>query len=72
MRAACDLYEHPHLSDSEVWAKDAHNRSGKTRMMATAGALSIVALTSVAVLQYVGVVDVTALSDPNSLIRALL
>jgi len=65
MRAACDLYEHPQLTDSEIWAKDAYNKSGKNRVMAAAGALSVVALSGIAALQYAGVVNVTRLADPK-------
>jgi len=61
MRAACDLYEHPELSTSEVWAKDAYNRSGKTRMLAAVGVLSITLLSVAATCQYMGYLDVRSL-----------
>jgi len=61
MRAVCDLYEHPELSDSEVWAKDAYNRSGTTRMLATVGVFWIGVLSTVAALEFMGYVDVRGL-----------
>ncbi|KDR75576.1 hypothetical protein GALMADRAFT_226203 [Galerina marginata CBS 339.88] len=59
MRAACDIYEHPALSYSEVWAKDAYNRSGKTRLLASVVVFSVALLSTVAACQYIGIVDVT-------------
>ncbi|KAF8952197.1 hypothetical protein BDZ97DRAFT_789493 [Flammula alnicola] len=64
MRAACELYEHPELSYSEIWAKDAYNRSGKTRMLATLGFFSIVALSTLAACQYTGLLDLRMLRLP--------
>ncbi|KAF8911572.1 hypothetical protein CPB84DRAFT_1842065 [Gymnopilus junonius] len=61
MRAACDIYEHPVLSSSEVWAKDAHNRSGKTRFIAAVGIIYIAAITTVAAGQFLGYIDLRAL-----------
>ena len=61
MRAVSDIYEHPELSSSEVWAKDAHNRSGKTRFIAAVGVLYIAGLTTLAAGQYLGYIDLTSL-----------
>jgi len=61
MRAVSDLYEHPELSDSEVWDKDAHNRSGAIRVLATMGFFSIAAITTLAACQFSGVVDLSTL-----------
>jgi hypothetical protein len=57
MRFVSDIYEHPHLTYSEVWAKDAHNRSGATRFVAAMGVLSVVTISSIAAVQYAGYVD---------------
>jgi len=61
MRAVSDLYEHPELSDSEIWDKDAHNRSGAIRVFATMGFFSIAALTTLAACQFSGIVDLSTL-----------
>jgi len=54
MRFVSDLYEHPDLTDSEVWDKDANNRSG-ARVVVAIGVLSLATITSVvAAVQYVG------------------
>jgi hypothetical protein len=70
MRAVCDIYEHPELSASEVWAKDAYNRSGKTRMLAAVGVFSITFLSTVAACQYMGFLDVRLLHS-SFLLRAV-
>jgi hypothetical protein len=55
MRFVSDLYEHPDLTDSEVWDKDANNRSGGARVVAVMGLLSLATVASiVAAIQYVG------------------
>ena len=62
MRAVCDIYEHPELSYSEVWAKDAYNRSGKLRVFTTLSVLSVLAtLSTLAGCQYAGVVDLSSI-----------
>ncbi|PPR00079.1 hypothetical protein CVT24_008982, partial [Panaeolus cyanescens] len=62
MRAACNLYEHPTLSSSEVWAKDALNRSGVTRFFSALGGLTVVAtVITAAAAQYSGLFDITSL-----------
>lgn len=61
MRAVYDIYVHPELSDSEIWDKDAHNRSGAIRVLATMGFFSIAALTTLAACQLSGVVDLSTL-----------
>jgi len=54
MRFVSDLYEHPDLTDSEVWDKDANNRSG-SRVVVAMGILSLVTIASIlAAVQYVG------------------
>jgi hypothetical protein len=57
MRAVSDLYEHPELSNSEIWAKDAYNRSGTTRVLMTMGFFSILVLTTLAACHFSGIVD---------------
>jgi len=70
MRAACNLYEHPQLSDSEIWNEDAYNRSGRTRVLTVLGALFIVtAISTFAVVHYTGALG-DAITMP--LLRALL
>ncbi|KAF8161380.1 hypothetical protein B0H34DRAFT_700699 [Crassisporium funariophilum] len=72
MRAACDIYEHPELSDSEIWAKDAYNSSGKARLFSVLAALSVVmTVTTFAVCHYTGLLDVRSLQS-TALLRALL
>jgi len=62
MRAACDLYEHPQLSYSEVWDKDAHGSSGVARVLTVFGALFIIAtISTLAVVYYLGVLDARTL-----------
>jgi len=61
MRAVNDLYVHPDLSDSEVWDKDAHNKSGKTRVLTTVGLFSLAAMSTVAACQLTGVVNLQTL-----------
>ncbi|KAH9485634.1 hypothetical protein JR316_0002544 [Psilocybe cubensis] len=61
MRAAQKLYIHPELSDSEVWATDAYNRSGKTRLAAVVAVFWTSVLSTVAVCQFMGYLDVRAL-----------
>ncbi|KAF8806631.1 hypothetical protein BYT27DRAFT_7037662, partial [Phlegmacium glaucopus] len=56
MRAACDLYEHPQLSDSEVWDKDAYNCSGVARMLTVLGGLFTVGtISTLAMVYYLGI-----------------
>jgi len=55
MRFVSDLYEHPDLTDSEVWDKDANNRSGARGVVAAMGVLSLVTVAStLAAVHYVG------------------
>lgn len=64
MRAACSIYEHPQLSDSEVWAKDAYNRSGTARVLTVLGVLTfITTITTFAVGYYSGILDVRTLQS---------
>jgi len=72
MRAVHDLYEHPELSYSEVWAKDAYNRSGKIRMLATLGVFSLATLSTLAGFQYAGVVDLSTVQIPHFLQPSIL
>ena len=54
MRFVSDLYEHPDLTDSEVWDKDANNRSG-ARVVTAMGILSLATIASIlAAAHYVG------------------
>jgi len=72
MRAACDLYEHPQLSGSEVWDKDAHNSSGTARVLTVLGALFVVTtISTLAVAYYSGVLDARTLQT-MPLLRTLL
>jgi len=73
MRFASDLYEHPQLTDSEVWDKDAHNQSGASRFFAALGVLLIITITSIAAIQYAGyasLLKTVGLND-NAFISAL-
>ena len=64
MRAVCSIYEHPQLSDSEIWDKDAYNRSGRARVLAVVGTLSFVAtILTFAVSYYTGILDVRSLQS---------
>jgi hypothetical protein len=64
MRAVCDIYEHPQLSNSEVWDKDAYNSSGTARVLTVLGTLSFVAAISIlAVAYYSGILDVRTLQS---------
>jgi hypothetical protein len=63
MRAVCDLYEHPELSNSEIWDKDAHNRSGTTRVLIVMGFFSILVLTTIAACHFSGIVDLRTFSS---------
>jgi len=54
MRFASDLYEHPQLTNSEVWDKDAHNHSGASRFFAAMTVLSLITITSIAAAHYAG------------------
>jgi hypothetical protein len=66
MRAASNIYEHPVLSDSEVWAKDAYNRTGSTRLFASLGVLSLVTtITGLAVVQLAGLKDLLGMVGLN-------
>jgi len=72
MRAACSIYEHPQLSDSEVWDKDAYNRSGTARVLTVLGTLSFVTTISIlAVGFYSGILDVRTLQS-MPLLRTVL
>jgi len=72
MRAACSIYEHPQLSDSEVWDKDAYNRSGTARVLTVLGTLSFVTTISIlAVGFYSGILDVRSLQS-MPLLRTVL
>jgi len=72
MRAACSIYEHPQLSDSEVWDKDAYNRSGTARVLTVLGTLSFVTTISIlAVGFYSGILDVRTLQSMH-LLRTVL
>jgi len=69
MRFVSDLYEHPDLTDSEVWDNDTNNRPA-TRVVAAMSVLSLATITSVvAAVQYVryeSLLKVAGLND-NSL-----
>jgi hypothetical protein len=64
MRAACSIYEHPQLSYSEVWDKDAYNRSGTARVLTVLGTLTfITTITTFAIAYYSGILDVRTLQS---------
>lgn len=63
MRAVSDLYEHPELSNSEIWDKDAHNRSGTTRVLMVLAFFSILILTTIAACHLSGIVDLRTFSS---------
>jgi len=72
MSAACSIYEHPQLSDSEVWDKDAYNRSGVARVLTVLGMFAfITTITTLAVAYYTGILDVRTLQS-MPLLRTLL
>jgi len=72
MRAVCSIYEHPQLSDSEVWDKDAYNHSGTARVLTVVGTLTfITTITTFAVAYYSGVLDVRTLQS-MPLLRTVL
>jgi len=72
MRAVCSIYEHPQLSDSEVWDKDAYNRSGTARVLTVLGILSFVTtISTFAVAYYSGILDVRTLQS-MPLLRTVL
>jgi hypothetical protein len=55
MRFVSDLYEHPDLTDSEVWDKDANNRSGARVVTAMGILVSVATIASIlAAAHYVG------------------
>lgn len=72
MRAVYDLYEHPELSNSEIWDKDAHNRSGTTRVRMAMGFFTIVILTTLAACHFSGIVDVHTVFSSSLLLRTRL
>jgi len=72
MRAVYGIYEHPQLSDSEVWDKDAYNRSGTARVLTVLGTLFfITTITTIAVAFYTGILDVRTLQSMY-LLRSVL
>jgi len=72
MRAVCSIYEHPQLSYSEVWDKDAYNRSGTARVLTVLGTLTFVTtITTFAIAYYSGILDVRTLQS-MPLLRTVL
>lgn len=64
MRAVCSIYEHPQLSDSEVWDKDAYNCSGTARLLTVLGTFAFVGtISTLAVAYYSGILDVRTLQS---------
>ena len=74
MRAACDIYEHPELSTSEVWAtKDPQGASAQVRLLSIIGVLSVAAtLITVLASHTYGLVDLSALASKGTLLRTLV
>ncbi|KAF9445494.1 hypothetical protein P691DRAFT_675529 [Macrolepiota fuliginosa MF-IS2] len=52
MRATVSIYEHPVLSDSEIWSSGPGTKSGRTYVVL--GVLSIAAASTIAAVQYTG------------------
>jgi len=72
MRAVCSIYEHPQLSDSEVWGKDAYNRSGAARVLTVLGTLTfITTITTFAMAYYLCILDIRTLQSMRLLRTAL-